>query len=144
MKATELVISPSYSVLWREATPNTQPLGTVRGWDWSNSTHLLVPLLFTVLACTLFPWLLCLTWSFHFLAWPGTLLGDCVWRSVPALEVTQQGSVQTPWGGCLLVDWALAPSHLPPPPPSVDGRKGVWCQALPLTSAVSHDEPEAI
>lgn len=148
MKATELVISPSCSMLWREATPHSQPLGTVRGWtwpvEWSNHTHLLVLLLFTVLVCTSFLWLLCLTWSFHFFACPGTLRGDCVYKSVAALEVRQQGSVQTPWGGCLLVHWALGPSCPSPPPPSVDGRKRLWCQVLLLTSPVSHMEPEAI
>lgn len=143
MKATELVISPSYSVLRREAPPNSHPLGTVRGWtwpgEWSNHTHLLVLLLFTVLVCTLF----------SVIAVPHTVL------SFPGLSWDRARGLclktcPCPWGGpagkcagsirrlppCRLGSWSF-----PAPPPPVDGRKGVWCQVLLLTSAVSQMNP---
>lgn len=142
-KATELVISPSYSVLWREATLNSQPLGTMRGWtwpgEWSNHTHLLVLLLFTVLVCTLFS---VIAVPYMVLPFPGlswdSAQGLCL-KTCPCPRGSPAGKCAGPirrLPPCRLGSW----SFLPPPPP-VDGRKGVWCQVLLPTSAVSQMSP---
>lgn len=143
MKAAELVISPSYSVLWREATPNSQPSGSARGWtwpaEWSNHTHLLVLLLFTVLVCTLFSVMAVphVVFSFPGMSWdPAWWLcvkkGPCSWGG-------RAGKGAGPFRR--LPPWRLGSRFSHPPAPSVDGRKGLWCQVLLLTSAVSPMNP---